>query len=337
MPIFVAMTAKTVPTIVQQSFCDTSQLISILSFPTFVLSALTTLLYTFNPYFCLRYFSYLPHILNYLTFVRLLMDLLQDDGDLGFESSFFWVYAISTTVERACTRLSELWRAQTLQLSRPRIRWWFRYFPAPTLQLLSSVIRVFFRSIFMVMWAAFYLFSMMDSINTYSMYMFFGANTVAASTNFIGDLFAFWGLSSTVLLAFVEWFHRAASVDLPFSSYIEGAKSLLRFMFLNKLYLIVQGSGATCITDESKNVTCTFRNETLLHTMADQLTETGFSKAASSGIASAGFLILVVGAAFVTISIYCFSIVNIILSYSRNGEDIISTVSDMWNGWSKVA
>lgn len=197
------------------------------------------------------------------------------------------------------------------------------------------------RSLGVFFMAMMYANHYMNTLLTHGVYMMFGANTFTFSNYFIGDLLAFWGLKNGHFRAMVEWLYKQRMIHQPYDlSLKEAFLHVLPIMFWTKVDFVVVSCGASCTGLSVHNetlVNCQFRNETLIHGISHHLNQAGFSPQASSKLASATFIAVAIWAAFVTMSILCFSTVNMFRSPAVNGQLVPSVVASIWKGWSRIA
>lgn len=282
--------------------------------------------------------------MSFPAFIRTFSPTMEVDyttHDLCFPSSFIWIHALRHTSSNAIARLS---RALSTDLSinhHPRVHWWFRIIPVPTFQMLVLVVKTILRSIGVFLMTIFYANNYLNTLFNYGVYMIFGANTFTYSDFFIGDLLAFWGLQNGRFKAMVEWFYKERILHEPnIHSFKDALVQIVPILFLSKVDFVVASCGASCTglsTDNDTFVSCQFKNETLIHGISLHLSQAGYSPQASSKLASVTFISVAICAAFFTISILCFAMVNLFRSPVMNGHLLPSMVVSIWKGWSQIA
>ena len=260
--------------------------------------------------------------------------------DLNFSNAFIWIEMLQAIVSEAKARFSRHLNANLSINHHPRVHWWFRIIPVPSFQMLVLVMEMVVRSMGLIITAMLYANHYYDTILYYGAYMIFGANTFTFSDYFVGDLFAFWGLQDNRFKSMVEYVYKQQIIHEPSGRFFKRLRQVLPYMFWSKVNFVVASSGASCTAISDHNdtfVSCQFKNETLIHGISHHLSQAGYSPQASSKLASVTFISVAICAAFFTISILCFAMVNLFRSPVMNGHLLPSMVVSIWKGWSQIA
>lgn len=260
--------------------------------------------------------------------------------DLCVRYSLLWINGLTESFRDAWSRFSRTCSGFLPRMPRPLFHWWLGWVPVPTFQVLSLISSMVRLSLLPPV-VIYYMLVFYNAVNTYTRYMLFGANTFTFTNHFMGDFLSFWVLESSLLRAFVKWIYAGVSQFDPDTSYADMfLPRMFPFYRWPGIYLILEGCGATCASVSlagHSSVVCTFRDDTLLHNFAKQLAAAGYETSAASKIASAVYILLALGAAFATTTVYCFFIMNITRPYMFSTDELLLVIAGVWCGWNTVA